>query len=157
MIRPTVPEDTPRLVELVRDTGVFKPHEVETLREVMDDFHRESHKENHHSITMLQQDRIVGFAYFAPAPMTDRTWQLYWIAVEQRDQAKGLGGTLLKEVEEQITKLGGRVLFIETSSLDHYDKTRRFYLKKGYEQDAVLHDFYTDGDNMVVFRKQLLS
>src|SRR5260221_191040 len=118
MMRPTLPEDTDRLLQLVKDTGVFKPHEVETLREVLDEYHAENHKFNHHSITMVQDERIVGFAYFAPAAMTDRTWELYWIAVEQRDQAKGIGSTLLKQVEDDIKKAGGRILFIETSSLD---------------------------------------
>jgi hypothetical protein len=33
--------------------------------------------------------------------------------------------------------------------------TRRFYRKHGYDQDAVLRDFYSDGDDMVVFRKRL--
>jgi len=39
---------------------------------------------------------------------------------------------------------------IETSSLPHYELTRRFYLKHGYEQAAVLRDFYSDGDDMVI-------
>ena len=49
---------------------------------------------------------------------------------------------------------GGRVLFIETSSLGHYDLTRRFYLKHQYEQAATIPDYYADGDHMVVFRKR---
>jgi hypothetical protein len=61
----------------------------------------------------------------------------------------------MKFVEEDIRKAGGRVLFIETSGLPHYDPTRRFYLKLGYEQGAVLRDYYADGDDMVVFRKRL--
>ena len=44
---------------------------------------------------------------------------------------------------------------IETSSLPQYELTRKFYLKHGYEQHAVLKDFYTDGDDMVIFRKHL--
>ena len=48
-----------------------------------------------------------------------------------------------------------RVLFIETGSPPHYELTRRFYLKHGYEQHALLKDFYADGDSMVVFRKAL--
>ena len=87
--------------------------------------------------------------------MTDRTWYLYWIAVSKRLQARGLGGTLLRRAEDDARRAGGRVLFIETSSLPHYELTRRFYLKNGYEQAAVLRDFYADGDDMVVFRKRL--
>ena len=52
-----------------------------------------------------------------------------------------------------IRQLNGRLLLIETSSLPHYELTRRFYLKHHYDQAAVLRDFYADGDDMVVFRK----
>jgi GNAT superfamily N-acetyltransferase len=153
MIRPTIPADTDDIVRLVEGTGVFKPHEIETLREVLDDFHEENHRHGHRSFTMMADDRIVGFAYHAPASMTDRTWYLYWIAVDQSHHGRGRGSTLLRAVEDDIKALGGRVLFIETSSLPHYDKTRRFYLKMGYDQDAVLRDYYAEGDSMVVFRK----
>ena len=49
------------------------------------------------------------------------------------------------------------MLFIETSSLPMYEPTRRFYLKHGYEQHALLKDFYAAGDSMVVFRKSFRS
>ena len=152
-IRPTVPADTPVLLQLAADTGVFKPHEIEALKEVLDDFHADNHKHGHRCVTREERGKIVGFAYYAPAAMTDRTWYLYWIAVAKTTQAKGIGKQLLTHLENEIRGLGGRVLFIETSSLPHYELTRKFYLKHGYEVTAVLRDFYTDGDDMVVFRK----
>jgi ribosomal protein S18 acetylase RimI-like enzyme len=155
MIRATVPEDTPALVKLAEGTGVFKPHEMQALREVLDDYHASNREEGHLSITCEQNHQIVGFAYYAPATMTDRAWYLYWIAVNRQTQAKGIGGKLLRHVEEDIRHRKGRVLFIETSSLTHYEPTRKFYVKQGYEQEAVLRDYYADGDGMVVFRKRL--
>ena len=73
--------------------------------------------------------------------------------MSKRTQAKGVGGKLLRFLEDDILKERGRILLIETSSLPHYDLTRRFYLKHGYDQTAQLRDFYADGDDMVVFRK----
>jgi ribosomal protein S18 acetylase RimI-like enzyme len=157
MIRPTVPADTPTLVTLAHDTKVFKPHEIQALQEVLDDYHEYNHEHEHVAVTYERDKHILGFAYYAPAAMTDRTWYLYWIAVSKQTQAKGIGGALLRHVEEDIRKRNGRILLIETSSLPHYDLTRRFYLKHGYEQDAVLHDFYSDGDDMVVFRRRLAT
>jgi ribosomal protein S18 acetylase RimI-like enzyme len=154
-IRPTKPDDTPPLHALAHATGVFKPHEMEALQEVLDDYHAENHAEGHRAVTYEKDGHILGFAYYAPAAMTDRTWYLYWIAVSKQTQARGIGGTLLRFVEEDIRKLQGRILLIETSSLPHYDLTRKFYLKHQYEQEAVLRDFYADGDDMVIFRKRL--
>jgi ribosomal protein S18 acetylase RimI-like enzyme len=155
MILPTVPEDTQVLLEIAKETGVFKPMEIEALKEVLDDYHDEMHKHGHRGVTYKQGDQVVGFAYYAPTAMTDRTWHLYWIAVSKHTQAKGIGGQLLHYVEEDIRRNRGRQLLIETSSLPHYELTRRFYLKHGYEQACVQPDYYADGDHMVVFRKRL--
>ncbi len=154
MIRPTLPSDTPTLVQMAHETEVFKPMEVEALQEVLDDFHSQANKEGHRSVTYELNKQIAGFAYFAPAAMTDRTWYLWWIVVSKQIQARGIGGSLLRHVEEEIQRLNGRVLFVETSSLPQYDLTRRFYLKHAYEQAAVLRDYYADGDDMVIFRKR---
>ena len=153
MIRPTVPSDTPSLLSLAQGTGVFKPMEIQALQEVLDDYHAENQAFGHRSVTSERDGQVVGFAYYAPAAMTDRTWYLYWIAVTKHTQARGLGGELLRHVEDDIRRLQGRILLIETSSLPHYHLTRKFYLKHGYEEAAVLKDFYADGDDMVVFRK----
>jgi ribosomal protein S18 acetylase RimI-like enzyme len=152
MIRPSVPADTPTLVKLAHETNVFKPHEIIALQEVLDDYHKANHEFGHRCVTLEEHGQVAGFAYFAPAAMTDRTWYLYWIAVVKPTQARGLGGKLLKHTEAEIKKAGGRMLLIETSSLPHYDLTRKFYLKHGYEQHAVIKDYYSDGDDLVVFR-----
>jgi GNAT superfamily N-acetyltransferase len=156
MIRTVLPTDTGALVTLADATGLFKPIEIVALREVLDDFHTVNHADNHHAILLEEDGGIVGFAYFAPAPMTDRTWQLWWIAVRKDQQGKGVGSRLLHHVESEIRmQHQGRLLFIETGSLPHYELTRQFYRKLGYEQHALLQDFYAAGDSMVVFRKVL--
>jgi ribosomal protein S18 acetylase RimI-like enzyme len=155
MIRPTVHDDTPALVALTEATGVFKPIEIEALVEVLNDYHETDHAHGHRCVTYEDKGTIVGYAYYAPAAMTDRTWYLYWIAVSKQTQAKGVGGKLLRHAEEDIRRHQGRILLIETSSLPHYDLTRRFYLKHGYELHATLRDYYADGDDMVVFRKRI--
>jgi GNAT superfamily N-acetyltransferase len=156
MIRPTVTADTEELVNLARETGVFKPHEIIALKEVLDDYHGEMQGEGHFCVTLEVDAEILGFAYYAPASMTVCSWYLYWIAVKKATQAKGIGSQLLSYVEDDIRlRQPNGVLFIETSSLPQYELTRRFYLKKSYAQEAVLHDFYAPGDDMVVFRKAL--
>jgi GNAT superfamily N-acetyltransferase len=156
MIRPTTPEETPLLVQLTEATGLFKPTEVEALTEVFADYFATNRDFGHRSITSEKDGNVLGFAYYAPAAMTDRTWYLYWIAVRRDIQARGIGSELLAHVEKDIRdQQRGRVLFIETGSLPHYKKTREFYIKNNYEMHAVLKDYYADGDSMVVFRKAL--
>ena len=157
MIRPTVPADTPTLLTLAKETGVFKPMEIQALREVLDDYHDHEHKAGHVSVTCEEEGEIIGFAYYAPASMTERSWYLYWIAVHKGTQARGVGSQLMSYLEADIRRRQpGAILFIETSSQPHYELTRKFYLKHGYDQEAVLRDYYAPGDSMVVFRKVLV-
>lgn len=155
MLRPTTPADTDALVAITDATGFFKPHEIDTLREVFDEYHAESQELGHACRTWDDAGAPAGFVYYAPAPMTDRTWELWWIVVDKGRQGRGLGGQLLAAVEVDVRRLGGRLLLIETSSQPLYEPTRRFYLKNGYDREAVLRDFYRDGDDLVVFRKRL--
>ena len=156
MIRTTVKSETELLKEIARGTLVFKPIEIDALGEVLDDYHTLNHLHHHKAITYELDGKVIGFAYYAPTPMTDRTWHLYWIFVEKKTHAKGIGSEMLKYVEQDIACMGGRLFLIETSSLPSYDPTRRFYLKHGYEEAATIRDFYTDGDDQVIFRKRLL-
>src|ERR1700692_1370235 len=109
MIRPTLPADSPTLIELARATGVFKPFEITALGDVLDDYHATNHAQGHRAITFEQAGQILGFAYYAPAAMTDRSWYLYWIAVTRQLQAHGVGGTLLRRAEHDIRAAGGRL------------------------------------------------
>jgi ribosomal protein S18 acetylase RimI-like enzyme len=155
-VRPTTPQDTELLVEMTDATGLFKPIEVQALREVLDDYFAVNHRHGHVAVTCEEGGQVVGFAYYAPAAMTDRTWYLYWIVVRKDVQARGAGSRMLRHLEDDIrTNHRGRVLFVETGSLPHYELTRKFYLKNGYERHALLKDYYAAGDSMVVFRKEL--
>lgn len=155
MLRPITPDDTDALVELTAGTGFFKPLELDTLREVLDDYHAGNQEYGHRSFVWEEAGRLLGYIYHAPAAMTDRTWYLYWIAVASDHQGRGLGGRLLEFAEQDVREQAGRLLLIETSSTPHYEPTRRFYLKYGYQLTATIPDYYADGDGMVVFSKRV--
>ena len=156
MLRPTTPADTPALLALADATKVFKSHEIVALEEVLDDFHASNGEEGHVAVTWEEAGAPHGFAYYAPTAMTDRTWELWWIAVDRTKQGRGLGKKLLDAVEADVTARGGRLLLIDTSSTPHYEPTRQFYLKRGYVIAATIPDFYADGDGKVIFWKKLL-
>jgi GNAT superfamily N-acetyltransferase len=155
MIRPILPNETPTLVAMARGTEAFKPIEIQALQEVLDDYHAQNAAEGHRAVALETDGAVRGFAYFAEAAMTDRTWSLWWIVVDRAVQARGIGGELLQYVEAVVRSASGRQLVIETSSLPKYELTRRFYLKYGYAQIAAVKDFYADSDDMLFFRKRM--
>jgi ribosomal protein S18 acetylase RimI-like enzyme len=155
MLRPIVPSDTIPLVELTAGTEYFKPLELVALREVFEDYYRENRALGHRSYVWTENDKPLGFVYYAPVPMTEGTWYLYWIAVSKDHQGHGLGKQLLQYVEKDVRDRDGRLLLIETSSLPKYEPTRAFYSKRGFDVVAQIPDFYAEGDGLVVFRKRL--
>src|SRR3954470_16965310 len=154
-IRPIVPEETPTLIEMARGTSAFKRIEIQALQEVLDDYHHHNAALGHRAVAFERDGKTVGFAYFAEAAMTDRTWSLWWIVVDRRSQAAGVGSKMLQYAEEAVRAAAGRQLLIETSSLLKYELTRRFYLKHGYQQVAMVPNYYAHGDDMLFFAKSL--
>jgi GNAT superfamily N-acetyltransferase len=155
IIRPLHPDDTETLISLADSTRVFKPMEIDVLREVLEGYHEGNEEEGHRSFVMEEEGTLLGFAYYGPEVMTENTWTLWWIAVSPQLHGKGLGKALLRFVEEDVRELEGRVLFIETSSLPSYEATRQFYSKQGYTIDGQLKGFYASGDDKIIFRKEI--
>lgn len=154
-IRETLESEVESLVRFASATGVFKPVEIDMLQEVFDDYFAGDVDPADRCVALVEGSEPVGFAYFGPAEMTATTWELWWIVVNPAVQRRGIGKQLLNHVERESRAAGGTLLYIDTSSLPAYEPTRLFYLRNGYEQEAVLRDFYAVGDSKVLFRKQL--
>jgi ribosomal protein S18 acetylase RimI-like enzyme len=144
------PSHRQEVEEIVRATNVFNEGEVRVALEVFDD----GMKASYELVGAFEGERLIGYACFGATPATDRTYDLYWIAVRPDAQRAGAGAALMTEVERQLAVRPARLLVIETSSRDDYAPTRRFYQKRGYEEAARLRDFYAPGDDRVVLSKR---
>ena len=99
--------------------------------------------------------QLVGYVCYGSTPGTDRTYDIYWIAVHPDFQGSGGGSQLLDEVERRLRQREARLLVVETSSRDDYAPTRRFYAAHGYTAVATIADFYAPGDSRVIYTKRL--
>jgi ribosomal protein S18 acetylase RimI-like enzyme len=99
--------------------------------------------------------RLLGYACFGPHPLAEGIFDLYWIAVDPQAREQGVGGALLSRVEEEVRVQGGRMVLVETSGTPAYTPARRFYESCGYRYEAVIHDFYAPGDDLIVFAKPI--
>lgn len=140
-----------RLREILDATAVFRPDEVEIALELFDD----AVTGDYEFLGGFDHDDLVAYACFGATPGTDRTFDLYWIAVHPRAQGNGSGSRLLAEVEQRLRDRGARLLVVETSSRPEYNATRRFYLARGYHEAARMRDFYAVGDDRVIYTKAL--
>ncbi len=97
----------------------------------------------------------VAVAYCAPEAMTSGTWNLLLIAVHPERQSEGIGAEMMSYVESKLASIGTRLLLVETSGTDAFARTRAFYKKLNYEEEARIREFYSAGDDKIVFRKAL--
>lgn len=154
MIRPTTPDDTAVLIALADTTGLFGMNQLEELGEMLSDYF--SANSDSDRFWIVDDDNgAVGVAYCEMERMTDGTWNLQLIAIQPDRQGQGRGATLLGYVEQTLTAGGGRVLLVETSGLPDFERTRAFYRKCGYDEEARIRDFYKAGDDKIVYRKAL--
>ncbi len=140
-------------MEILKNTPEFKPFEVVIAEEVIDSYLSNSIHSDYFILIATDDSEVAGYVCYGPTPMTDGTWDLYWEAVALEKQGRGIGTTLIREAETKIKKTGGRLVVIETSSTPVYEKTRRFYLKNGYSKVAQIPDFYSPGDDKLIFQK----
>ena len=159
-IRPVVAGDRERIHAILVATARFTPVEVGWAMELVDQA-LAAPETSEYSVHVLEEpesgpDRMVqGYVCYAPTPMTDGVYDLYWIAVDPLQQGLGLGQMLLRFVENEVRRRAGRMLLIETSSKRSYAPTIRFYQQAGYREISRIKDFYRIEDDKVVFCKYL--
>ena len=106
-------------------------------------------------LTKDYDDTPTAIAYCAPERMTEGTYNLYLIAVHKNHQGKGIGREILSYLENLLQNEGQRVLIVETSGLPEFELTRKFYDKCNYIREAKIRDFYSEGEDKIVFWKKL--
>jgi ribosomal protein S18 acetylase RimI-like enzyme len=148
-IGPLQPSDRAQIEKIVRATGVFNESEIGVAMELFDV------GGDYEFVGAFEANDLIGYACFGATPATDRTYDLYWIAVHPNAQRSGAGAALMAEVERQLEQRRARLVVVETSSREEYAPTRRFYDKRGYHEAARLRDFYALGDDRVVLSKRL--
>ncbi len=136
--------------------GVFNEEEISCVAEIWDEYLVHGAEGcGYHFLVYRAENQTRGFACYGYRDLTDGVYDLFWIAVDSQTRRGGVGRTLLGAAEEEIRKLGGRMVVAETSGTAPYDATRKFYENAGYRADATIKDFYRAGDDLFIYVKRL--
>jgi ribosomal protein S18 acetylase RimI-like enzyme len=154
IIIPT-PADGEHVLGLARGISLFEASDIETIEELWTEFATKGDEASwYHFLVSRLGGEILGFACYGQRPLTEGTFDLYWIGVGQNQQSRGIGKALIGQVENSVRSKGGRLLIAETAGKAAFEPTRRFYLSAGYELEARIRDFYKAGDDLVIFAKR---
>jgi ribosomal protein S18 acetylase RimI-like enzyme len=154
MVRPLKRQDRERVLDIVQATEMFTPDEIFFAREQVDIYLEQPHQRDYFLVVSEDgKDGVVGYMSYGPTPLTEGTYDLYWMAVAPSAQGRGFGRELVVWLEKRVAEAGGRLILIETSSQPKYEKTRKFYLGLGYREASRIPDFYKVGDGRITYVK----
>src|ERR1700681_1006606 len=161
IIRPMVAADRGGVFRILENAGNFTPEEVATALELIDEW-LDLGEHSGYLTYVLESEvegskEVLGYVTFGPTPLTEATYDLYWIAVDKSKHRGGVGKRLMKFTEEEIARRGGKLLLIETSSQETYGGTIQFYERTGYDLVGKIPEYYKPGDDKLIFAKRLAT
>lgn len=106
-------------------------------------------------LVAVREDKLVGYVCYGPTPMTEHTWDLYWIASDPVVRGQGVGGALVSAMEGDLRRRGARLVRVETSATEAYGPTHGFYAAMKYTEEARIRDFYKQGDDLIILTKRI--
>jgi D-alanine-D-alanine ligase len=151
------PADLAAVRRLTQAAGVFSAIEVDLAVELLQErLDRGLAASGYHFLFAESgEGAVLGYSCHGPAPLTQASWDLYWIAVAAADHRQGIGRRLLAATEQRAAADGAATIYADTSGRPDYTRTRAFYDRAGYLKAAELPDFYAPGEAKVIYAKRL--
>jgi D-alanine-D-alanine ligase len=154
-IRTLMGSEKHRLLDILDACKMFRRDEIEVADEILNEAIGDGDSGDYRVLVAEAGGQPVGWSCHGRVPLTDGTYDLYWIAVHPQYQGQRIGRVLLAEIERQLRQADARWLLAETSSTSLYEKTRGFYEKAGFTIVGDVADFYRAGDGRVTYGKRL--
>lgn len=154
MLRKLKPDDRQPLEDMLKRIPNFNNDDHDVAMELIDIACNFKAQTDYNIFVYESYGQILGYHCTGKRPLTDAVFDLYWIVADPASSIKGIGSSLLKHAEEFVQEQKGRWLLAETTSKESYDKTRKFYLKNDYKVIAQIDDFYSEGENLIIYGKK---
>lgn len=153
MIRRLKQADVPVIESMLKRINSFSENEVNVAMELIQIAASGINQNDYNIFVYEEGGKVLGYHCTGKRPLTDAVYDLYWIAADPSSKGTGIGKSLLEHAETFVKEKKGRWLIAETSSKVDYTDARNFYLRNHYSIVAQINDFYSPGDNLIVFGK----
>lgn len=153
MVRKLKSDDVKVIEDMLNRTDNFQEEEIKVAMELVHIAASNPEQKDYNIFVYEENEKILGYHCTGRRPLTDAVYDLYWIVTEPDYKSKGIGKKLINHAENFVRENNGRWLLVETSSRDVYQATRNFYLRNNYSIISEINDFYSLGDNLIVFGK----
>ncbi len=153
-IKAVTTEDHKPLSELLSRIETFTQDEVACALELIE-LAAKPNNLDYQVLVGSRDKKLVGYVCYGPTPMTEGTFNLYWIASDPLVRGQGVGAALVSAMEGDIRRRKGRLIRVETSAMEAYGPTRGFYASMQYKEESRFRDFYRPGEDLIVLAKRV--
>src|SRR5688500_4396931 len=102
-LRPVLSRDREPLASLLQRIDAFNTDEVQVALELIDDSISRPEQSGYQCLVAVEPDgedeTYLGYLCYGQTPMTESTFDLYWIAVDPDYRGKGIGRRLCQALE----------------------------------------------------------
>jgi ribosomal protein S18 acetylase RimI-like enzyme len=154
-MRAFLTEDGPAVVDLVVAAGMFSRDEAGFLAEGV--LEPDGEGSTCYVADAGDGQGLASVLFYRPEDAADRAYDLTMIAVRPDLQGGGRGAALMRHAEDDLRQRRQRLLIVRTSGTEQYARTRAFYRALAYTEHTRVPDYWTDGDDLVLFTKRLES
>lgn len=144
-------EDVKAIRQMVQSAGVFSKEEIDVAEELALDAAALGAESHYRFIFAEIEEEMAGYTCFGRIPLTDERYDLYWIVTDKAALRNGIATELMKRTREAVKAIGGKAIYAETSSRAIYTPAQKFYLKNGFTLAARVKDFYSNGDDKLLY------
>lgn len=132
---------------------LFTQRAVENIRRDLKDLESGDYRNVMGCLVFCRQDKILGALIYRQDYTGDRVFELKWLAVK-KNQYEGIGYHLIRHAENLLEDKA-RLIILYTSNTLIWAGTKDFFRKLGYQEVAIVPDFWDDGDDRVIFWKRV--
>lgn len=153
MIRSFKPSDVSSIELLLKRIPNFNNEEIKVAMELVNIAANDPEQTDYNIFVYEEDEKILGYHCIGKRPLTDAVYDLYWIVSDPQKSGAGIGRKLLEHAENFVSEKNGRWIIAETSSKTEYLSTQNFYFRNNYTILGEIKDFYSVGDNLLIFGK----
>ncbi len=156
-IREIADGDRDALEAALRSDETFRADEIDVALELIDDALKGS---DDYWVRVATDPEvpvaIAGYICYGPTPMTESTYDLYWIVTHVQARGRGVAGALIQHMEQDLRSHDATGIRVETSQMEGYGAARKLYARWDYPEASRLTDFYKKGDDLITYYKRLV-
>jgi ribosomal protein S18 acetylase RimI-like enzyme len=145
-------EDLKIVRDILESTKFFYDFEIDVALELVQEKLDKGDESTYQFIFIEQDGKTVAYGVYGLVPCTVCSYDYYWMGVRNELRGQGWGKIIVNRLKEEVRAKGGKGIYIETSSLEKYIPTQKFYDKIGCELLARFKDFYAEGDDKLIYK-----